>query len=144
MLVQRFQNGNSPAIAADAFDSVFAQYVDRIDDEHDCFHITARDGGQAEIYVGPAGYSMNSLMVSRFSAGQVLDLVVEFVRRADAVIMPPGCPTLIVHEEQRRHLPAQVAGQVAMIRNGADVYAVLAGNWRPQTQPVATTRPAPR
>ncbi|MFI5927474.1 hypothetical protein ACIA3K_15990 [Micromonospora sp. NPDC051543] len=64
-------------------------------------------------------------MISQFSSGAVLDMLVTFIGLADAVVLPPGCPTLLAHEGQRCHLPEELRAAALVIRSGADVERVL-------------------
>ena len=57
-------------------------------------------------------------MISRFSPGLVLDLLVEFAHHAQAVILPPGCPTLMTDEAQRQHLPEELHAEAVLVSEG--------------------------
>lgn len=79
-----------------------------------------RDGGQAEIYATVDRGTLDSLMITNFSAGAVLDLLAEFVRQADAVVLPAGGPTRLAAETQRRHLPGELQGEAVVVLDGGD------------------------
>ncbi|GIJ49419.1 hypothetical protein Val02_63050 [Virgisporangium aliadipatigenens] len=128
LFVQRFENGDAAAMDGIAFRAVWGPYVDRTEPEFDLWHFQVDDGGGAEIYGGVAGETFDSLVISRFSPGRVLDLLVEFAAAADAVVMPPGCPTLLVREDQRRHLPEELRADAVIVRGGADVERILDEN----------------
>jgi hypothetical protein len=51
--------------------------------------------------------------------------LVEFVRRAAGVIEPPGCRTLLIDKDQRRHLPDELRVDAVLVLAGSDVEAVL-------------------
>ncbi|MGC4866444.1 hypothetical protein ACLQ3B_13545 [Micromonospora sp. DT53] len=89
------------------------------------WHISADHGGTADIYAALADNALGSLMISHFSAGAVLDLLVRFIGLADAVVLPPGCPTVLAHEGQRHHLPEQLRADAVVVHAGADVERVL-------------------
>lgn len=125
MFVQRFSNGDAAPMAAEVFWAVFGPHVERPEPELDFWRARVADGGEADIYAGVAGPSLDSLMISRFSTGTVLELLVEFVRRAGAVIMPPGCPTLLIDEKQPRDLPEELRADVAVVSSGSDIEAIL-------------------
>ncbi|MGC4773485.1 hypothetical protein ACLQ25_31530 [Micromonospora sp. DT44] len=109
MFVQRFEQGDAAPMAADGFLAVFEPHADHRESQDDYWHISADDGGTADVYADLADDTFGSLMISRFSAGAVLDLLVTFIGLADAVVLPPGCPTLLAHEGQRHHLPEKFA-----------------------------------
>ncbi|MGI5524017.1 hypothetical protein ACQEUX_24215 [Micromonospora sp. CA-259024] len=125
MFVQRFEQGDAAPMAGDAFLAAFEPRVDRREPQHSYWHISADDGGTANIYAALADDALDSLMISRFSVGAVLDLLVKFIGLADAVVLPPGCPTLLAHEGQRHHLPEELRADAVVVQAGADVERVL-------------------
>nr|WP_030503650.1 hypothetical protein [Micromonospora purpureochromogenes] len=125
MFVQRFEQGDAAPMAGEAFLAVFEPRVDRREPQHSYWHISADDGGTADLYAALVGGTLDSLMISRFSAGAVLDMLVEYIGLADAVVLPPGCPTLLAHEGQRHHLPEELCTDAVVVQAGADVERVL-------------------
>jgi hypothetical protein len=64
-------------------------------------------------------------MLNHFTNGDVLDMLAEYAKRADAVIMPVGCPVLLAAPGQREHLPEgllDACGSI-VIANGRDITA---------------------
>ncbi|MEW2590962.1 hypothetical protein AB0893_11140 [Micromonospora aurantiaca] len=125
MFVQRFVQGDAAPMAADAFLAVFAPRVNRRAPQHSHWHISAEDGGTADVYAALTGDTLDSLTISRFSAGVVLDMLVEFIGLSDAVVLPPGSPTLLAHEGQRDHLPEELRADAVVVQAGADVERVI-------------------
>jgi len=125
MFVQRFERGEAASMAGAAFLAVFEPHVDRREPEHGYWHVSADDGGTADIYATLTGETLDGLMISRFSVGQVLDMLVTFIGMADAVVIPPDCPTMLAHEGQREHLPGELRDEIVVVRAGADVESVL-------------------
>lgn len=111
-----------------AFRAVWGPYVERTEPRFDVCHVHVDDGGGAEIYGGAGDETFSGLVISRFSRGRVLDLLVEYAAAADAVVLPPGCPTLLVCEDQRRHLPEELRADAVIVRAGADVERILDEN----------------
>jgi hypothetical protein len=128
MFVMRFHDGDVAAMKDNAFREVWGPYVDRAEPEFDLWHVRATDGGEADIYACVKGETFDSLMISRFSSGDVLSLLFEFITAADAVVLPPGCPTLLVQEDQRDHLPEELRADALVVGSGADVERVLQEN----------------
>jgi hypothetical protein len=126
MWVQRFTDGEPALMPREAFSSVLAPYIDRQEPEFRCVHVTVPDGGDATFYGVLPEAQLSSVMISQFSPGQVLDLLVEFACRADAVVIPPDCPTMLTGEHQRGALPDELRGTALVVANGTEVEAILA------------------
>lgn len=122
--VQRFRDGAAVPISSAAF-GVLRPYIDKVEPEHHFWHVRAIDGGEADVYAAVAPETFESLMISRFSAGVVLDLLAEFARQAGAVILPPGCPVLLTAETQRQDLPAELQHEAVVVRDGQDIEQAL-------------------
>jgi hypothetical protein len=65
MFVQRFSNGDAAPMAAEVFWAVFGPHVERPEPELDFWRARVADGGEADIYAGVAGPSLDSLLISR-------------------------------------------------------------------------------
>ncbi|WP_446220453.1 hypothetical protein [Micromonospora sp. IBHARD004] len=115
MWVQCFVGDDVEAMPGDLFGAVFGPYVDRREPEFGSAHVTVPDGGDATFY-GVTDAGIDSLMISHFSPGEVLDLLVEFA--------PPGqrrdhSPRLRDHADRRG--PAwRGPGGAAFRRRGGD------------------------
>ena len=96
MWVQRFADGEPALMPGEAFRSVLGPYIDR--QEPEFVHVTVPDGGDATFYGDLSEAQPGSVMISHFSPGQVLDLLVDFARRANAVVIPPDCPMMLTAE----------------------------------------------
>ncbi|MEV1158509.1 hypothetical protein AB0J27_24235 [Micromonospora chokoriensis] len=125
MVVQRFEQGDGTPMEGKAFLAVFEPPVDRREPQYNYWQISADDGGTADVYAALAGGTLDSLMISRFSAGAILDTLVRCIGLADAAVLPPGCPTLLAHEGQRQHLPEELRADAVVVTAGADVERVL-------------------
>lgn len=55
MFVQRFEQGDAAPMPGDAFRAVFAPRADRREPQHGYWHISADDGGTADIYATEEG-----------------------------------------------------------------------------------------
>ncbi|MEU7589409.1 hypothetical protein AB0A95_24310 [Micromonospora sp. NPDC049230] len=125
MFVQRFEQGDAAPMPGDAFLAVFAPRADHREPQYNYWHISADDGSTADVYATLADDTLRSLMISRFSGGPILDMLVTFLGLADAVVLPPGCPALLAHENQRCHLPEDLRADAVVVQSGADVERVL-------------------
>ena len=120
MFVQGFEDGDAAPMPSAAFD-VFRPHVDRTRPEHHFWHVRTPDGGEAEIYADVTPGTFDSLMITRFSAGDPLDLLAEFTIRASAVILAPGGPAMLTAEARRQHLPGDFQLHAIVVRNGDDI-----------------------
>jgi hypothetical protein len=128
VFVQGFRHGAAAALPTAAFHAVFRPHIDRIKPEHGYHHVTAPDHGQAHIYAQVNGEYFTGFMVNHFSEGDVLDLLADFAHRAHAVILPVGCPTLLVSPDQREHLPAELLGndsRITIVTTGHDIRTAI-------------------
>jgi hypothetical protein len=126
MFVRVFRQGLPAEMPAEAFETTFRRYVTSSEPESGLFEIEVPDGGTAVLYTDVEDEPMASVMISRFSPGQVLDLAIEFARRADAVLLPAGCPVLIVTEAKRADLPEALRESALVVASGADIESVFA------------------
>lgn len=119
MFVQAFRDSDAVDLPADAFRVVWEPYVDEHEPEFQFRHVTTDDGA-AELY-GDA-----DLMITGFSGEQVMDLIVEHLTAAGAVLLVPGVATMLVRDDQRPHLPAELRdAAVTVVGSGADIMRVL-------------------
>jgi hypothetical protein len=124
VFVQGFHRGGAAPLPSAPFRDVFGPSVVAQDDTF-C-RIKTPDGGEADIYVDASGELFDGFMMNHFSPGDVLDLLAEFVCRAGAVLILPGCPTCLASVEQAGHLPDELKpfGTV-VIENGSDIDAAM-------------------
>ena len=124
MYVQAFDRGNAAPMPSAAFD-VFRPHIDWTQPEHDFWHVRTADDGEADIYADLTAGTFDSLMISRFSDGDPLDLLAEFTIRASAVILAPDGPAMLTAEAQREHLPADFQRDAIVVRNGDGIRQAL-------------------
>lgn len=63
----------------------------------------------------------DSISIHRPAGDQVFDLLLEFARRANAVILAPGYPTLIVDTDQLADIYDDLRSNVRVVTTGQDV-----------------------
>ncbi len=123
LFVQRFKDGDSAPMPSGAFD-VFRPHVDRTEPQFHFWHVRTADG-EAEIFANIESGTFGSLMIASFSGGAVLGLLIEFARQADAVILAPGCPSLLMAETQREHLPDELQADTLVVQGADGIQQVL-------------------
>lgn len=126
VFVQGFRQAEAMPLPSAHFHAVFGPYVDRTVPEQEFWHVTTPDGGEADIYVDVDGAICSSLLINHYSRGQVLDLIAEFAVRANAVIMPTGCPVLLPVPNMLDELPLELLDPPPVVISvGADIEAAL-------------------
>lgn len=103
IFLQRFADGDAAPMDDALGRSLLAPHVVRSRPEHDFVRIRAADGGQADVHTSPG-----CIMVSRFAAGGILDLVATLAVRLDAVVLLPDGTAVLPAEAHRPHLPPEL------------------------------------
>jgi hypothetical protein len=78
--------------------------------------------GEADVY---GLDSTGSLMVNHASGAAIWDLLVDVARAGQLAIIPGGCATCIVEEEQRADLPEGVPEPVEVIASGSELRLLI-------------------
>lgn len=94
-------------------------YIVGEETEHGYLEIGVGDG-RADIYLGA-----ESMMANHVSGSEPWDVLVRAARAADWVIMPTGCPTALLHKDQRKHLPEELRAQAVLVSDGDDLLNLI-------------------
>jgi hypothetical protein len=122
----RFQAGAPAQIDSPEFWELLASVWERPPDERGFVRVV-RGEGEADVYTGRPGDSPESVMVSRFGGDEMMDLIVELARQADAVIIGPEMPPLLTRAEQAEHLPPDMdLGKPVCIATGRELSELIA------------------
>jgi hypothetical protein len=122
----RFQAGAPAQIDSPEFWELLTGASEKPPDEHGFVRL-ARGDGEADVYAGRQGESLESVMVNYFGGDEIMDLIVELARRADAVIIGPDLPPLLTRAEQRDQLPPDMGlGEPVLIASGHDLSETIA------------------
>ncbi|MEU6642694.1 hypothetical protein ABZ863_09080 [Saccharomonospora sp. NPDC046836] len=126
MHVVRFRQGEAQPLAREQFDAIFGVYVTE-DPDLNFLHLQTPDGGDADIHVHFDGASTDAVHFHRPSSGQVMDLIAEFARLAEAVIMAPDCQYMVTNSNQIDHIPGEDLRELGavIIQNGSDLAAAI-------------------
>ena len=122
----RFQAGASAKIDSLEFWELLARAWEERPDEHGFVRLVRGDG-EADVYAGRPGESLESVMVGHFGGNEIMDLIVELARQADAVIIGPDLPPLLTRAEQREQLPPDLGlGEPVLIGSGHELNETIA------------------
>jgi len=127
IFVQGFQDGKAVSVTAprvwELLEAAWEQPPDRL------HHALVRRGdAEADLYAGPAGQPIDSLMFSRLVGGAaIFDLIVDVAQAGNMVILPTDAPPCLVDEAQRGDLPADLleeSGAPVLVAGGDELLAV--------------------
>lgn len=116
---QGFRHGDTETGGGHLMREVLQPYIAREEPEHR-FVLVRTSDGEADVYLGEDG-----MMANHVQGDQAWDLLVDGARSAGWVILPVGCATCITDESQREHLPEGLDDEVALVRSGAELTAVI-------------------
>jgi hypothetical protein len=121
LYLMRFRAGAPAEIDSPEFWELLAHAWEEPPDEHGCVRLVRGDG-EADVYAGRPGESPRSVMVNHFSGDEIMDVIVDLARQADAVIIGPDLPPLLTRAEQREQLPPDMdLGEAVLIASGREL-----------------------
>ena len=123
--VDRYEGQRGVSMPVAAFDEVFGPHVIDAAPEHGYWRVRAPDGSEATLNATVELRFFHDLHL-RYSGAGVMDLLVEFAKRANGVIYSSYGPTMLVAEEQREQLPAELKADTVVIHDSDDIGRALA------------------
>ena len=120
IFLQRFRAGDAAPADATLIRTLLGPYVS----ERPPGSVTLRlTDGEADLY----GWDdlATAFMVNHVSGEQAYDVLFEVALRAGLAIMPVGCPTAVTSEETVADLPTELAGDVVVVRSGAELLSSI-------------------
>jgi hypothetical protein len=122
----RFEAGAPASIDSPEFWELLARAWEKPPDEHGFVRVVRGDG-EADVYARRPGESLESVMVNHFGGDEIMDLIVELARQADAVIIGPDLPPLLTRGGQREQLPPDMGlGEPVLIASGQELSETIA------------------
>lgn len=94
--VQGFRRGEAAPIDASALRDVLGPWIVADESDDDFWRVRAVDGGEADVH--GVAHAHEGVMVNHLGAGKIVDLLVTYAVKAGAVILAPGCRTMITNE----------------------------------------------
>lgn len=119
VFLQRFRDHSAAPGGGDRMRAALEPYVVEEDPAQRFLRIEYGDGS-ADVYLGP-----DDMMANHIAGRDPWELLVVGARAADWVLMPVDCPTCIVDEAQRAHLPGDVDQPVELVGSGEDLLRVI-------------------
>ena len=121
--VLRFRNGEAaPAESAEAWELLEAAWEKAPDEFGYC--LVRRGGDEGDLYGLTTGKPIERLMFNHAGWG-VYQLMYDLATAADMTIVPPDVGPFLVREEQRQHLPADLATRAVVVESGADLVRAI-------------------
>ncbi|MET9378049.1 hypothetical protein ABZX98_28625 [Streptomyces sp. NPDC002992] len=119
----RFVDGEVVALDAERFRQVTEPYVVAGGPEGGFSQLRAEDGGEADLYhesQNEAG--MSCVTATHFARGAMLGVLARLAAALGASIVPQSGGALIFHEDDRRHLPADLQAKAVVIAPTAEAF----------------------
>jgi hypothetical protein len=117
----RFADGEVVALDAERFRQMTQPYEVAGGLEEGFSQLRAEDGGEADLYYeARGGPEMTCVTATHFARGAMLGVLARLAAHLGAAIVPQDGGALIFHEEERRHLPADLQGDAVVIAATAD------------------------
>ncbi|MFE4173626.1 hypothetical protein ACFRR7_16510 [Streptomyces sp. NPDC056909] len=117
----RFVDSELVALDTERFRQVTEPYVVVGGPEEGFSQLRAEDGGEADLYHEFHGENgMPCVTATHFARGAMLGVLARLAAALGASIIPQNGWALIFHEEERRHLPAELQENAVVIAPTAD------------------------
>ncbi|MFF5287371.1 hypothetical protein [Streptomyces sp. NPDC013171] len=117
----RFVGGEVVGLDAERFRQVTGPYVVAGGPGEGFSQLRAEDGGEADVYHEAHGeHGMPCVTVMHFARGAMLGVLARLGAALGASIVPQDGGALIFHEEERRHLPADLQENAVVIAPTAE------------------------
>ncbi len=120
IFVQRFRAGDGAEADAARVRQALAPHLEQVADG---FPRLRAGGHTADIY--GLDDLASGFMVNHVKDPVIFDVLVEVARVCDLTIIPVGCPTAILREQQRQELPAELAEEAVVVTSGAELERLI-------------------
>ncbi|MFJ5896616.1 hypothetical protein ACIQFZ_14300 [Streptomyces sp. NPDC093064] len=122
----RFVDGEAVALDVERFRRMTGPYAAAGGLEEGFTQLRAEDGGEADLYhASQAEDGMSSVMATHFARGAMSGVLARLAAALGASIVPQDGGALIFHEDDRRHLPAQLKEKAVVIDPTADAFEAV-------------------
>ncbi|WP_185909306.1 hypothetical protein [Streptomyces sp. WAC01280] len=112
----RFRDGEVVGLDTERFRQMTEPYVAAGGPEEDFSRLRAEDGGEADVYHEAHGeHGMPCVTATHFAGGAMLGVLARLGASLGASIVPQDGGALIFHEDERRHLPADLQENAVVI-----------------------------
>ena len=119
----RFVDGEAVALDAERLRQVTEPYVVAGGPDEGFSQLRAEDGGEADLYhAARAGDGLSCVTATHFACGAMSGLLARLAAALGASIVPQDGGTLIFHEDDRHHLPADLRATAIVIASTADAF----------------------
>jgi hypothetical protein len=123
---RRFAHGQPIPLDRTTLLAALKPFTVSIEPAFNFLRLRTPDGGEADVYGAVGDGPCMGFAFSRFSAGEISDLIVAVAITTDTVVLLPGCPALVTQSEQVQHLPEDFPTQAVVVSTGKDFETVLA------------------
>ncbi|WP_406272670.1 hypothetical protein OH779_35525 [Actinacidiphila glaucinigra] len=119
----RFADSEVVALDAEQFRQVTEPYVVAGGPEEGFSQLRAEDGGEVDLYHASRDEDgMSCVTATHFARGAISGVLARLAAALRASIVPQDGPALILHEDERRHLPEVLQGEAVVVAPTADAF----------------------
>jgi hypothetical protein len=123
VVLQRFEQGEATAVESAEVWALLEDAWDAPPDQFD-YCLVRRNGDEGDLYAVPPGQPIDSLMFNH--AGRAIyHLMFDVAVAGDMAIIAPAAGPFLVRDEQRGHLPADLAEQAILVRSGQELVQAI-------------------
>ena len=119
VFLTHFRDGEAEPIDSPDLWKVLEEAWDAPPDEVSFCRVT-RGGDEGDLYAEPLGRPITTLMFNH-SGPSIYDLMYDAAVAGDMVILPLDAGPFLVREDQRKHLPADLARDAVVVQSGAEL-----------------------
>ncbi|SDL04283.1 hypothetical protein [Streptomyces indicus] len=111
----RYVDGDVAPLDAERFRQVTGPYALGREQGDEFSQLRVADGGEADLYHATQDGELRCVAASRFARGAMTGVLARLAADLGAAIVPQDGGVLIFHEDERRHLPAELRGGAVVI-----------------------------
>ena len=119
----RFVDGDVVALDAERFRQFTRPYVVAGGPDEGFSQLRAEDGGRADLYhASQSEDGMSCVTATHVARGAMSGVLTRLAAALGASIVPQDGGALVFHEDESRHLPADLQGKVVVIAPTAEAF----------------------
>jgi hypothetical protein len=123
VVLQRLRHGEAAAVESREVWTLLEQAWESPPDKFD-YCLVRRGDDEGDLYAVQPGHPIDCLMFNH-AGPAIYDLMYDVAVAGDMVIIPPDAGPFLVREEQREHLPSEMAAEAVVVRSGPELVRAI-------------------